>query len=68
MFKCFIFYIGLRYIDEFLINNYEVEDYYFLQIINLIRIFPYTNDKKTEDWLNKNIKEFRQIIDKILSQ
>lgn len=49
--------LGLRYIDEFLINNYEVEDYYFLQIINLIRIFPYTNDKKTEDWLNKNIKE-----------
>jgi len=49
--------LGLRYIDEFLINNYEVEDYYFLQIINLIRIFPYTNDKKTEGWLNKNIKE-----------
>jgi len=49
--------LGLRYIDEFLINNYEVENYYFLQIINLIRIFPYTSDKKTKDWLNKNIKQ-----------
>ena len=49
--------LGLKYIDNFLLNNYNVEEYYFLQIINLIRIFPYTIDKETEDWLTKNINE-----------
>ena len=49
--------LGLKYIDNFLLNNYNVDEYYFLQIINLIRIFPYTIDKETEDWLTKNINE-----------
>ena len=49
--------LGLKYIDNFLLNNYNVEEYYFLQRINVIRIFPYTIDKETEDWLTKNINE-----------
>lgn len=49
--------LGLKYIDNWINDNYKIEDYELLQLINLLRIYPYTNDKKINDWLDINIKK-----------
>ena len=49
--------LGLKYIDNWILDTYEIEDYELLQIVNLIRIYPYTNDKKIISWLDENIKK-----------
>lgn len=48
--------LGLNYIDEWLIETYRVENYEILQIINLLRIYPYTTSDDIKIYLEKNIK------------
>jgi tRNA A-37 threonylcarbamoyl transferase component Bud32 len=48
--------LGLKYIDNWILNNYKIEDYNLLQVINLLRIYPYTTDEKILNWLDENIK------------
>ena len=47
----------LNYIDSWIESNYKIEDYNILQIINLVRIYPYTSDNKIKTWLEKNINK-----------
>lgn len=54
--------LGLKYIDNWIIDNYKIEDYELLQIINLLRIYPYTNDEKIISWLDKNIKKLCELL------
>lgn len=49
--------LGLKYIDNWINDNYKIGDYELLQLINLLRIYPYSTDKKINNWLDKNIKE-----------
>jgi len=48
--------LGLRYIDDWIQDEYLIEEYNLLQIINLLRIYPYVNDNKINNWLDSNIK------------
>lgn len=49
--------IGLEYIDKWICANFNVDDYEILQIINLLRIYPYSTDEKIKIWIDKNIKK-----------
>lgn len=49
--------IGLNYIDNWLTDKYPVKDYELFQIINLLRIYPYTKDDKVIHYLKKNINK-----------
>jgi len=48
--------LGMKYIDDWLVENHRVEYYEILQIINLLRIYPYTTDDNIKIYLEKNIK------------
>ena len=54
--------LGLKYIDNWILNNYKIEDYELLQIINLLRIYPYTTDKRIINWLDENIKKLCELL------
>ena len=47
--------LGLNYVDNWITDNYPVEDYELFQIINLLRIYPYTTDDKIKLYLQNNI-------------
>lgn len=49
--------IGLNYIDNWLVNNYKVDNYELFQIINLLRIFPYTKEESVKKYLEHNLKK-----------
>ena len=48
--------LGMKYIDDWLVENHRVDYYEILQIINLLRIYPYTTDDNIKIYLEKNIK------------
>lgn len=48
--------LGLKYIDEWIRDEYLIEEYNLLQIINLLRIYPYVKDDRMNTWLDSNIK------------
>ena len=48
--------LGLNYIDDWLIKTHPVANYEILQIINLLRIYPYTKSNTINIYLEKNIK------------
>jgi len=54
--------LGLQYIDNWLVNNYPIENYEIFQIINLLRIYPYTNDDKIKLYLDKNINKLCKLL------
>jgi len=54
--------LGLNYIDNWILDNYKIEDYELLQIINLLRIYPYTKDEKIINWLDTNIKKLCELL------
>lgn len=54
--------LGLKYIDNWILDNYQIEDYELLQIINLLRIYPYTTDEKIINWLDENIKKLCELL------
>jgi tRNA A-37 threonylcarbamoyl transferase component Bud32 len=54
--------LGLSYIDDWLVKNYPIEKYELLQIINLQRIYPYTNDVKIKKYLETNINKLCEIL------
>lgn len=49
--------IGLTYIDEWIMDTFDIDQYNLLQSINLFRIFPYTNDPKIKEYLTQNIRK-----------
>lgn len=49
--------LGLKYIDNWITNSYDIEDYELLQVINLLRIYPYTNNNKIVSWIENNIAQ-----------
>lgn len=49
--------IVLSYIDEWLVNTYDFTHYNILQIINLLRILPYTKSKSVFKYLRNNINK-----------
>ena len=54
--------LGLSYIDDWLVENYPIEKYELLQIINLQRIYPYTNNVKIKKYLETNINKLCEIL------
>jgi len=48
--------IALKYIDEWITDTYDMRNYKILQIINLVRIFPYTSDIKIKNFIHEKIK------------
>lgn len=48
--------LGLNYIDDWLTKTHPVANYEILQIINLLRIYPYTKSNTINIYLEKNIK------------
>lgn len=54
--------LGLSYIDNWLVKNYPIEKYELLQIINLQRIYPYTNDVEIKKYLQININKLCEIL------
>lgn len=48
--------LGLKYIDRWIETNFEIQEYELLQIINLLRIYPYATNNLIKDWLKTNIK------------
>jgi len=54
--------LGLSYIDRWLVKNYPIEKYELLQIINLQRIYPYTNDTKIKNYLETNINKLCELL------
>lgn len=54
--------LGLQYIDNWLVNNYPIQNYEIFQIINLLRIYPYTNDDKIKLYLDKNINKLCELL------
>lgn len=54
--------LGLQYIDEWLVNNYPIENYEIFQIINLIRIYPYTESNTIKLYLDKNINKLCELL------
>ena len=49
--------IGLNYIDNWLVDKYKIDNYELFQIINLLRIFPYTKNEKIKKYLDYNLKK-----------
>ena len=49
--------IGLGYIDEWIMDTFDIDQYNLLQSINLFRIFPYTDDPKIKEYLTRNIRK-----------
>jgi len=47
--------LGLNYIDKWIVDNYPIEDYELFQIINLLRIYPYTTNDNIKSYLKNNI-------------
>jgi len=54
--------LGLSYIDNWLVKNYPIEKYELLQIINLQRIYPYTDDTKIKNYLETNINKLCKLL------
>lgn len=54
--------LGLQYIDNWLVDTYPIKEYEILQIINLFRIYPYTNDEKIKKYLSKNINKLCELL------
>ena len=54
--------LGLSYIDKWLVENYPIEKYELLQIINLQRIYPYTNDIEIKKYLQTNINKLCELL------
>jgi len=52
----------LEYIDNWITDTFNIEEYNLLQIINLLRIYPYCKTQKIKNWLDKNIEELYQSI------
>ena len=48
--------IALEYIDNWITDTYDMKNYKILQIINLVRIFPYTTDIKIKSFIHEKIK------------
>jgi len=48
--------ISLKYIDTWIIDTYNIHEYHILQIINLIRILPYTHDTSLKNFIQSKIK------------
>jgi tRNA A-37 threonylcarbamoyl transferase component Bud32 len=49
--------LGFKYIDEWIMDTFDIDQYNLLQAINLFRIFPYTNDPKIKEYLTQNIRK-----------
>lgn len=49
--------LGLKYIDTWIQDEYLIEEYKMLQIVNLIRIYPYIRDNHMKKWVDLNIKK-----------
>lgn len=49
--------LGLKYIDNWIQDNFKIEEYELLQVINLLRIYPYTTDNDIKMWLQYNINK-----------
>jgi len=47
--------LGLKYIDDWIQSNFVIHEYELLQIINLLRIYPYATDYKIKQWIKYNI-------------
>lgn len=47
--------IALKYIDDYLISNFNIQNYKFLQKINLLRILPYAKDIVVSNFVNNAI-------------
>jgi len=54
--------LGLNYIDKFLVEQFDIEDYTILQIVNLIRIKPYVKDEKINKWINDNLNKLCELL------
>lgn len=48
--------ISLNYIDRWILDTYDIHEYHILQIINLIRILPYTHDISLKNFIQTKIK------------
>jgi thiamine kinase-like enzyme len=48
--------IALEYIDNWITDTYDMTNYKILQIINLVRIFPYATDIKIKNFIHEKIK------------
>lgn len=47
--------IGLNYIDDWLVNNYDFTNYNLLQKLNLLRILPYAKTDRVKEFVNNSI-------------
>jgi len=54
--------LGLNYIDEWIINKYNIENYELFQVINLLRIYPYTTSDKIKTYLDTNINKLCELL------
>lgn len=54
--------LGLNYIDDWLSTKYVVDDYEIFQIINLLRIYPYSKSNKIRTYLDTNIKKLCELL------
>ena len=54
--------LGLEYIDKWLVKHHPIENYELFQIINLLRIYPYTDDNNIKVYLDNNIKWLRELL------
>ena len=48
--------IALKYIDDWIVDTYDMSNYKILQIINLARILPYTHDFNIKNFIQEKIK------------
>lgn len=48
--------IALKYIDDWIVGEYDIQNYKTLQTINLLRILPYATDTRIKTFIYSNIK------------